>query len=144
MGKDANGNVAPFKKDRIRDFEVCVHDHVHYADGNGQYIPDWQRKSIRLHPAFALVDEQDATRDPAYAMKFYASGSSAPSTSTTNYRIDYKFKLPNLNYDASKPAVFRWYGSAVMTFNVIALLPMAHGCFQMSQAETHALPTIML
>merc|ERR1712224_191484 len=56
--KDANGNVAPFKKDRINDFEVCVHDHVHYADGNGSYIPDWQRKSIRLHPAFALVTKE--------------------------------------------------------------------------------------
>merc|ERR1711939_466131 len=100
--KDANGNVAPFKKDRINDFEVCVHDHVHYADGNGSYIPDWQRKSIRLHPAFALVDERDATRDPNFDMKFYSTSSSAPATSTTNYRIDYKFKLPNLNYDANK------------------------------------------
>jgi hypothetical protein len=106
--KDANGNVAPFKKDRINDFEVCVHDHVHYADGNGEDIPAWQRKSIRLHPAFALVGEQEATNDPNYNMKFYATTGTGAPTSVSNYRIDYKFKLPNLNYDASKPAVFRW------------------------------------
>merc|ERR1712100_630679 len=106
--KDANGNVAPFKRDRINDFEVCVHDHVHYADGNGQRIPDWQRKSIRLHPAFALVDERDATSHPEFQMKFYSSSGMGPATSTSNYRIDYRFKLPNLNYDASKPAIFRW------------------------------------
>merc|ERR1712147_148691 len=106
--KDANGNVAPFKKDRINDFEVCVHDHVHYADGNGEEIPAWQRKSIRLHPAFALVNEQEATNDANYNMKFYATTGTGAPTSVSNYRIDYKFKLPNLNYDASKPAVFRW------------------------------------
>merc|ERR1719410_742984 len=106
--KDARGNVAPFKKNRIADFEVCYQDHVHYADGKGQNIPDWQRKSIRLHPAFALVDERDATQSPEFDMKFYASGGPGPATSTSNYRIDYKFRLPNLKFDASRPAVFRW------------------------------------
>jgi hypothetical protein len=41
-------------------------------------------------------------------MKFYATTGTGAPTSVSNYRIDYKFKLPNLNYDASKPAVFRW------------------------------------
>merc|ERR1712057_58705 len=106
--KDARGNVAPFKKNRIADFEVCYQDHVHYADGKGQNIPDWQRKSIRLHPAFALYDEKEATKSPEFNMKFYAANGPGPSNSSGNYRIDYKFKLPNLKFDASKPAVFRW------------------------------------
>jgi len=41
-------------------------------------------------------------------MKFYATTGTGAPTSVSNYRFDYKFKLPNLNYDASKPAVFRW------------------------------------
>jgi hypothetical protein len=106
--KDANGQVAPFKKDRINDFEVCVQDNVHYADGNGQEVPAWQRKSIRLHPAFALVDEQDAVASPEYRMKFYAANNAGEPDNISNYRFDYYFKLPNLNYDADKPAVFRW------------------------------------
>jgi len=106
--KDANGNVVPFKKDRINDFEVCVQEHVHYADGNGQPVPAWQRKSIRLHPAFALVGEAEATQDPNFDMKFYATTGTGAPTSVSNYRISYKFKLPNLKFDSSKPAVFRW------------------------------------
>merc|ERR1712224_297484 len=106
--KDANGNVAPFKKDRINDFEVCVQDNVHHADGNGQAVPDWQRKSIRLHPAFALVDEREAIHDANYDMKFYSSNGVGAPTNVSNYRISYKFKLPNLKYDSNKPAVFRW------------------------------------
>merc|ERR1711939_250715 len=106
--KDANGVVAPFKQDRIGDFEVCVQDHVHYADGAGSAIPDWQRKSIRLHPAFALVDDQDATNSAEYDMKYYSANGAGPATSSSNYRVDYRFKLPNLKYDSNKPAVFRW------------------------------------
>merc|ERR1712078_446747 len=56
----------------------------------------------------ALVNEQEATNDANYNMKFYAATGTGAPTSVSNYRISYKFKLPNLNYDSSKPAVFRW------------------------------------
>merc|ERR1712072_868364 len=54
------------------------------------------------------VDEREAIKDPSYDMKFYSAYDQSPPTSVSNYRLSYKFKLPNLNYDSSKPAVFRW------------------------------------
>merc|ERR1711907_646709 len=61
-----------------------------------------------MGPAFALVGEAEATQDPNFDMKFYATTGTGAPTSGSNYRIDYNFKLPNLKFDASKPAVFRW------------------------------------
>jgi hypothetical protein len=100
----------PFKKNRIEDFEVCVQDNVHYADGNGSPVAAWQRKSIRLHPAFAMLDDKEAIGHPEYRMKYYSTkGKEAPGPHDAGqYRIDYHFKLPNLKYDSSKPAIFRW------------------------------------
>merc|ERR1711959_365704 len=43
-----------------------------------------------------------------YQMKFYSSNGVGAPNNVSNYRISYKFKLPNLKYDSSKPAVFRW------------------------------------
>merc|ERR1719343_1814045 len=132
--KDARGNVAPFKKNRIADFEVCYQDHVHYADGKGQNIPDWQRKSIRLHPAFALVDEKEATKSPEFNMKFYAANGPGPSTSSSRTSSLTLLNLPS----------FVGFGSADTTLNVIARLQTAHGCIPTLLPETLVPPTAML
>merc|ERR1711907_501299 len=72
-------------------------------------LADWQRKTIRLHPAFAIsLHEQDATQSDEFQMKMYDVNSAAAPTNPGTYRIEYKFKLPNLQFDASKPALFRW------------------------------------
>jgi len=106
--KDADGNVAPFTDvdKRISGFQVCYQDNVNVAQGEN--LEDWQRKTIRLHPAFALLNDQEATKSSDYEMKYYDTNSSNPPTNSGSYRVEYKFKLPELKFDSSKPAVFRW------------------------------------
>jgi len=105
--KGPDGKVEPFTAvdKRIEDFKVCYQDNVNVAD---EQMEDWQRKTIRLHPAFAILKEQEATKSDEYQMKFYSADGPEAPTSDREYRIEYKFKLPDLKFDASKPAVFRW------------------------------------
>jgi len=108
--KRADGTVEPFMdvNRRIEDFKVCYQDGVNAAD---EKMEDWQRKTIRLHPAFAVSPhEVEASKSEEYKLKKYAAYENAPvaETEKNHYRIDYHFKLPNLKFDASKPAVFRW------------------------------------
>jgi cell division septation protein DedD len=106
--KGPDGTVAPFTPvdKRISDFQVCYQDNVNVAD---EQMEDWQRKTIRLHPAFAIsLHEKEATQSTEFQMKIMDTGSEAPATNPGSYRIDYKFKLPNLAFDADKPALFRW------------------------------------
>jgi hypothetical protein len=105
--KGPDGKVAPFQAvdKRIEDFKVCYQDNVNVAD---EKMEDWQRKTIRLHPAFAILAEKEATKSDEYQMKFYSVDGPEAPTSNKEYRISYKFKLPDLKFDASKPAVFRW------------------------------------
>merc|ERR1712087_440167 len=86
--KGPDGKVAPFTAvdKRIEDFKVCYQDNVNVAD---EKMEDWQRKTIRLHPAFAILGDTEATK-------------------SDEYRIEHKFKLPDLKFDAGQPAVFRW------------------------------------
>jgi len=109
--KGPDGKVAPFTAvdKRISDFQVCYQDNANVADGAGEQLADWQRKTIRLHPAFAIsLHEKDATQSSEYQMKMYDVNSAAAPTNPGTYRIEYKFKLPNLQFDANKPALFRW------------------------------------
>merc|ERR1719407_343631 len=101
--KGPDGKVAPFTPvdKRISDFQVCYQDNVNVADGAGEQLADWQRKTIRLHPAFAIsLHEKDATQSSEYQMKMYDVNSAAQPTNPGTYRIEYKFKLPNLQFDA--------------------------------------------
>jgi len=109
--KGPDGKVAPFTPvdKRIEEFQVCYQDNVNVADGAGATLEDWQRKTIRLHPAFALhFNEQEATKSDEYQMKFYSVDGPEFPTDNNKYRLKYQFKLPNLKYDATKPALFRW------------------------------------
>jgi len=105
--KGPDGKVAPFQAvdKRIADFKVCYQDNVNVAD---EKMEDWQRKTIRLHPAFAIYNEQEAIKSDEYQMKFYKVDSADKPTSGDTYRMEYKFKLPDLKFDAAKPALFRW------------------------------------
>lgn len=107
--KGPDGKVEPFTPvdKRLSDFKVCYQDNVNVAEG--EQLAEWERKTIRLHPAFAIsLHEQEATQSSEYQMRMYDTGSSNPPTNPGSYRFEYKFKLPNLKFDASKPALFRW------------------------------------
>jgi hypothetical protein len=109
--KGPDGKVAPFTPvdKRISDFQVCYQDNVNVADGAGEQLQDWQRKTIRLHPAFAItLYEQEATRSSEYRMRMYDTSSPDMPTNHGSYRIEYNFKLPNLAFDPTQPALFRW------------------------------------
>jgi hypothetical protein len=102
-----------FTKNRIQDFKPCVQPNVIPVSTNHGKLEEWQRSTIRLHPAFGLHHtEQEASADPTYNMKFFDSNSETPGTTNdSSYRVEYQFPMPALGpdfFEKDTPAVFRW------------------------------------
>jgi len=106
-----------FTKNRIKDFKPCVQPNVIPETTNNGQLEEWQRSTIRLHPAFGMHwTEKEASSDPTYNMKFFEPrGDTADTTNwptgKSNYRIEYQFPMPALGedfFEKDAPAVFRW------------------------------------
>jgi hypothetical protein len=103
-----------FTKNRIKDFKPCVQPNVIPENTHNGDLEEWQRSTIRLHPAFAMHwTEEEASKDPTYDMKFFdtSSETAGQPSSDSSYRIEYQFPMPALGeefFEKDTPAVFRW------------------------------------